>query len=45
VQRDQICSSCRGCEAFASHGFFGIEGAVIQRIADWIRATPAKAHG
>ena len=45
VHRDQICSSCRACEAFAPHGFFGIESAVIQRIADWIRATPAKAHG
>jgi pimeloyl-ACP methyl ester carboxylesterase len=45
VHRDQICSSCRACEAFAPHGFLGIESAVIQRIADWIRATPAKAHG
>lgn len=26
------------CEAFAHHGFHGIEGAVVQRIADWILA-------
>jgi pimeloyl-ACP methyl ester carboxylesterase len=43
VQSDQIRSSI--CEAFAPHGFLGIEAAVIQRIADWIRATPPKAHG
>ena len=43
VQSDQIRSSV--CEAFAPHGFLGIEAAVIQRIADWVRATPAKANG
>jgi hypothetical protein len=40
VQSDQIVSSA--CEAFAPHGFLGIETAVIQRIADWIRATLPK---
>ena len=42
VQSDQIVSSV--CEAFAPHGFLGIETAVIQRIADWIRATLPKAN-
>jgi hypothetical protein len=43
VQSDQVRSAA--CEAFAPHGFFGIEAAVIQRIADWIRATSARARG
>jgi hypothetical protein len=43
VQSDQIVSSA--CEAFAPHGFLGIETAVIQRIADWIRATLPKTKG
>jgi pimeloyl-ACP methyl ester carboxylesterase len=40
VQSDQTVSSA--CEAFAPHGFLGIETAVIQRIADWIRATSSR---
>jgi hypothetical protein len=28
------------CEALSPHGYLGIEGDVVQRIADWIRATP-----
>ena len=30
------------CEAMSPHGYLAIEAAVVQRIADWIRATPAK---
>jgi hypothetical protein len=45
VQSDQIQPKSSVCEAFAPHGFLGIEAAVVQRIADWIRATPAKANG
>ena len=40
VKSDQVSSS--PCEAFAPHGFFGIEAAVVQRIADWIRMADAK---
>jgi hypothetical protein len=40
VQSDQIQSPV--CEAMAPHGYLGIEAAVVQRIADWIRATPAR---
>jgi hypothetical protein len=30
------------CEAMSPHGFLGIEAAVVQRIADWIRAAPRR---
>src|SRR5579872_3195085 len=30
------------CEAMSPHGFLGIEPVVVQRIADWIRATPRR---
>jgi pimeloyl-ACP methyl ester carboxylesterase len=40
VQSDQIRSSV--CEAFAPHGFLGIETAVVQRIGDWIRTASAR---
>jgi predicted alpha/beta-hydrolase family hydrolase len=40
VQSDQIHSPV--CEAMAPHGYLGIEAAVVQRIADWIRATPSR---
>jgi hypothetical protein len=40
VKSDQIRSSV--CEAFAPHGFLGIEAAVVQRIGDWIRAAQDK---
>ncbi|MBO0737957.1 MAG: alpha/beta hydrolase [Alphaproteobacteria bacterium] len=40
VQSDLIVSS--PCEAFAPHAFLGIETAVVKRVADWIRATPAR---
>ena len=43
VQSDQIRSSV--CEAFAPHGFLGIETAVVQRIGDWIRAASARQNG
>lgn len=37
VASDQIQSE--PCEAMSPHGFLGIEGAVVQRIGDWIRAA------
>jgi pimeloyl-ACP methyl ester carboxylesterase len=40
VHSDQISSP--PCEAYAPHGFLGIEPAVVQRIANWIRALPAR---
>jgi hypothetical protein len=40
VESDQIESP--PCEAMSPHGYLAIEAAVVQRIADWIRATPAK---
>ena len=40
VQSDQIRSSV--CEAFAPHGFLGIETAVVHRVGDWIRAASAR---
>jgi pimeloyl-ACP methyl ester carboxylesterase len=43
VQSNQIRSSV--CEAFAPHGFLGIETAVVQRIGDWIRAASARYNG
>ena len=30
------------CEAYSPHGYLGIEAEVVQRIADWIRATPSR---
>ncbi len=30
------------CEALSPHGYLGIEGDVVQRIAGWIRAAPAR---
>ena len=42
VQSDQIRSSV--CEALAPHGFLGIEAAVVQRIADWIRAVSSSGE-
>ncbi|HEX2150716.1 MAG TPA: alpha/beta hydrolase [Stellaceae bacterium] len=30
------------CRARSPHGYLGIETAVVQRIADWIRSTPAR---
>jgi pimeloyl-ACP methyl ester carboxylesterase len=30
------------CEAMSPHGYLGIEADVVQRIADWIRATPGR---
>jgi pimeloyl-ACP methyl ester carboxylesterase len=40
VKSDEIRSSV--CEAFAPHGFLGIEADVVQLIGDWIRAAQAK---
>lgn len=40
VQSDQTRSPA--CEAMSPHGYYGIEAAVVRRIADWIRATPAR---
>jgi hypothetical protein len=40
VESDQIRSP--PCEAMSPHGYLGIEPIVIQRIADWIRATPVR---
>jgi hypothetical protein len=40
VQSDQIHSPV--CEAMAPRGYLGIEAAVVQRITDWIQATPAR---
>ena len=37
VASDQIQSE--PCEAMSPHGYLGIEPAVVQRIADWIRST------
>ena len=30
------------CEALSPHGYLGIEGSVIQRIAAWINAAPGR---
>ena len=38
VESHQIQSD--PCEALSPHGYLGIEADVVQRIADWIRATP-----
>jgi pimeloyl-ACP methyl ester carboxylesterase len=38
VESHQIQSE--PCEAISPHGYLGIEADVVQRIADWIRATP-----
>ena len=40
VESDQIGSP--PCEPMSPHGYLGVEAAVVRRIADWIRATPAK---
>jgi hypothetical protein len=40
VESNQIGSP--PCEPMSPHGYLGVEAAVVQRIADWIRATPAK---
>jgi len=40
VQSDQTHSPV--CEAMAPHGYYGIEAAVVQRVADWIRAASAR---
>ena len=40
VQSDQIHSPV--CEAMAPRGYLGIEAAAVQRITDWIQATPAR---
>jgi pimeloyl-ACP methyl ester carboxylesterase len=40
VQSDRTRSPA--CEAMSPHGYYGIEGAVVQRIADWIRSTSAR---
>jgi hypothetical protein len=39
VQSDQTRSD--PCEAMSPHGYLGIEGMVVQRIAEWIRAAGA----
>jgi pimeloyl-ACP methyl ester carboxylesterase len=40
VQSDQIHSPV--CEGTAPHGYLGVETAVVQHIADWIRTTQAR---
>lgn len=30
------------CEALSPHGYLGIEGSVVQRIAAWITAAPGR---
>jgi predicted alpha/beta-hydrolase family hydrolase len=42
VESDQIEPRSPPCEAMSPHGYFGIEAEVVKRIADWIRATPAR---
>lgn len=42
VESDQIDPRSPPCEAMSPHGYFGIEAEVVKRIADWIRATPAR---
>jgi pimeloyl-ACP methyl ester carboxylesterase len=40
VASDQIQSE--PCEAMSPHGYLGIEPAVVQRMADWIRSTSVR---
>jgi hypothetical protein len=40
VESHQIQSDA--CEPLSPHGYLGIEADVVQRIADWIRATPTR---
>ena len=42
VESDQIEPRSPPCEAMSPHGYLGIEAAVVERMADWIRATPAR---
>lgn len=42
VDSEQVEPRSPPCEAMSPHGYLGIEPAVVQRIADWIRATPAR---
>jgi hypothetical protein len=39
VTSGQIAKRSDPCEANSPHGYFGIEGIVVQRISEWIRAT------
>lgn len=42
IMFDSSASQSDPCEALAPHGYLGIEGAVIQRIAAWINAAPGR---
>jgi hypothetical protein len=42
VESDQTEPRSPPCEAMSPHGYLGIEAAVVKRVADWIRATPAR---
>ena len=35
----QIAGRSDPCEGMSPHGYFGIEGMVVQRISDWIRTA------
>jgi pimeloyl-ACP methyl ester carboxylesterase len=42
VSGSQIARRSDPCEGMSPHGYLGIEGMVVQRISDWIRATSGR---
>jgi hypothetical protein len=39
VTSSQITRRSGPCEGMSPHGYLGIEGAVVQRISDWIKTA------
>ena len=39
----QIARRSDPCEGISAHGYLGIEGAVVQRISDWIRTVGGRS--
>jgi pimeloyl-ACP methyl ester carboxylesterase len=42
VYMQSVAIEGQPCEGMSPHGFFGIEAATIERIAEWIGATPTR---
>jgi hypothetical protein len=38
VRSGQIAKGSDPCQGMSPHGYLGIEGMVVQRISEWIRA-------
>jgi hypothetical protein len=39
VRSGQIAKGSDPCQAMSPHGYLGIEGTVVQRISEWIKAA------